>query len=286
MNIIIQSLLPYLGIREYIFDQKRIFYGKLVNKYLDEVSENFYSKSANYSIYKDRYSNYVSQSFTNKMNELLSTGVCELMESFMKKYPNQVKNKTNCEYFFYNISSYGFYSILTTFFEDIRKVKTYINKKVEIQNQNNFTYNESNFNTEKYKDYYEKNCNGNLTSERCKLYNETNPANVLKTDIHKRLLVVYQFVIEKTTNKIVVLLGNTMIKAFDQTGVISLIINIIFICVVFVGFAFLWLPFVHEEDETIYKTKNMLSIIPKEILVSLPHINTMIGIEDGKKQLK
>ena len=159
---------------------------------------------------------------------------------------------------------------------------SYINKKVEIQNQNNFTYNESNFNTEKYKDYYEKNCNGNLTSERCKLYNETNPSNTLRTNRHKKLVIIYQYVLEKIATKLIEILDNTFEEAFNQTELISLIINIIFICVVFIGFAFVWLPFVHDEDETIYKTKNMLSIIPKEILVSLPHINTMIGIDDGK----
>ena len=69
--------------------------------------------------------------------------------------------------------------------------------------------------------------------------------------------------------------------AFDNTSRISIVINVVFIGVVFLGFFALWLPFVLGENETIYKTKNMLSIIPKEVLITLPHINIMLGIEDN-----
>jgi hypothetical protein len=42
------------------------------------------------------------------------------------------------------------------------------------------------------------------------------------------------------------------------------------------------LPYVQRENETIFKTKNMLSIIPNEILINLPHINIMLGIDEQK----
>jgi hypothetical protein len=51
---------------------------------------------------------------------------------------------------------------------------------------------------------------------------------------------------------------------------------------VLVGFSFIWLPFVLEQNETIFKTKNMLSIIPNDVLVTLPHINIMLGIDEEK----
>ena len=60
------------------------------------------------------------------------------------------------------------------------------------------------------------------------------------------------------------------------------IVNIVFILVVALGFSLIWVPFVVKENETIFKTKNMLSIIPNEILITLPHINVMLGIDDEK----
>jgi hypothetical protein len=74
----------------------------------------------------------------------------------------------------------------------------------------------------------------------------------------------------------------TLEGIFENTIKISLIINIVFILVVLVGFSFIWLPFVLEQNETIFKTKNMLSIIPNDVLVTLPHINIMLGIDEEK----
>jgi hypothetical protein len=66
---------------------------------------------------------------------------------------------------------------------------------------------------------------------------------------------------------------------FFETTKISLVMNIVFIVIAFLGFSLFWLPFVVEINETIFKTKNMLSIIPNEILITLPHINIMLGID-------
>ena len=74
----------------------------------------------------------------------------------------------------------------------------------------------------------------------------------------------------------------TLEGIFENTIKISLIINILFILVVLVGFSFIWLPFVLEQNETIFKTKNMLSIIPNDVLVALPHITIMLGIDEEK----
>ena len=59
----------------------------------------------------------------------------------------------------------------------------------------------------------------------------------------------------------------------------SLIINIIFMSAFIVGFIIFWLPFIFQENETLYKTKNMISIIPKDILFNLPNIRLKLGIE-------
>ena len=74
----------------------------------------------------------------------------------------------------------------------------------------------------------------------------------------------------------------TFEEMFSETDNVCLIINIIFIVVVAVGFLLIWLPYVQRENETIFKTKNMLSIIPNEILINLPHINIMLGIDEQK----
>ena len=52
---------------------------------------------------------------------------------------------------------------------------------------------------------------------------------------------------------------------FDETKRFSLIINIIFMGFVILGFFIFWIPFIAEENETIYKIKGILCLIPKII---------------------
>ena len=115
------------------------------------------------------------------------------------------------------------------------------------------------------------------------LYNQYNPVLILNETTHKTAVIIYRFVVMKVVQSALDNLFDAIHLAFDDTIKIGLIINIIFIVAVSIGFASLWLPFVLGENETIFKTKNMLSIIPREVLFTLPHINIMLGIdEDGK----
>ena len=72
----------------------------------------------------------------------------------------------------------------------------------------------------------------------------------------------------------------------NNNSFIGYILIFVFIGIVFFGFILGWIPFEIGENETIYKTKNMLSIIPKELLTTLPHIKIMLGLEHQKKENK
>jgi hypothetical protein len=53
----------------------------------------------------------------------------------------------------------------------------------------------------------------------------------------------------------------------------------IFFFIIFL-FIFFWLPYIRELNRVIYKTKNLLSIIPKEVLMNIREIYSLLGIED------
>jgi hypothetical protein len=112
------------------------------------------------------------------------------------------------------------------------------------------------------------------------LYNQTNPALILQEETHKITVIIYRYVVMKVVQSALDNLFDAVHLAFDTTSKICYVINGVFMGVVLIGFLSIWLPFVLGENETIYKTKNMLSIIPKEVLITLPHINIMLGIED------
>ena len=53
----------------------------------------------------------------------------------------------------------------------------------------------------------------------------------------------------------------------------------IYLCVIFVIFLLIWVPFVKNLNSIIYKTKNMLRIIPKEVLASISNIDKLLNID-------
>ena len=151
------------------------------------------------------------------------------------------------------------------YIEEIRSLRDIIDNSYKIANETNFTYNESYFqdpkgNYERLKSQY------NNTPEQLADYENSNPTKILGSDRHKHILIVYRFIISEVLTSLIEKSYTTFEEMFSDTDNVCLIINIIFIIVVSVGFLLIWLPYVQRENETIYKTKNMLSIIPNEIL--------------------
>ena len=59
---------------------------------------------------------------------------------------------------------------------------------------------------------------------------------------------------------------------------IFLAIMIVFLLLVSVFYLAYWIPSIYLHDESIYKTKNMLAIIPKDVLSTIPGINKLLNL--------
>ena len=272
-------IFPFIAMREYIFNKKNIFYNETIDKYIDDTLLNFYVNLTSSSNDKDQYQSHFPTKFKNFLDDLYTDKICELILEFNQSYPNN--GFTGCGDFFYGTAKFGFYSVLAMYIEEIRTIRDYVDNLYLEAEKNNFAYNESYFqdpkgNYERFKQKY------NTSAEVFNKYERLNPAHIFSTDTHKTLLIVYRFIISNVFTLLIDESIETFEEMFSETNQVSLIINIVFIIVVSVGFLLIWLPFVLEENETIFKTKNMLSIIPNEILINLPNINIMLGIEEQK----
>jgi hypothetical protein len=268
-------LFPFIALREYLYDQKKILLMEEVDKYLDQSLITFYTELANISDYRDKYTSYLPKSYSEFVDSLFRDEQCSFINSFIEEHKHAGFN--TCEEFFYNTSSYGFQAILTTYIEEIRIMRDLEKYYLQNAEKYNFTYNESLIGTAGESKHY-KNILNNSTLMQ--VYNSYNPVLILNETTHKTAIIIYRFVVMKVVQSALDNLFDAIHIAFDDTIRVGLIINIIFIVVVFIGFTSLWLPFVLGENETIFKTKNMLSIIPREVLFTLPHINIMLGIDD------
>ena len=268
-------LFPFIALREYLYDQKKILLMEEVDDYLDNSLITFYTELANISDYRDKYTSYLPISYSEFVDSLFRDEQCSFINNFLSEHKNAGFNA--CEEFFYNTSNYGFQAILTTYIEEIRIMRDL--EKYYLQNAEkfNFTYNESLIGTAGETKHYANIMDNETLME---IYNSYNPVLILNETTHKTAIIIYRFVVMKIVQSALDNLFDAIHSAFEDTIRIGLIINIVFIALVCIGFTALWLPFVLGENETIFKTKNMLSIIPKEVLFTLPHINIMLGIDD------
>jgi len=318
-------LFPFIALREYLYDPKKILLLEEVDVYLDKSLTDFYTDLAYYSNERDKYTEYLPKSYSQFISSLFRDDQCSFIDAFLAEHSES--GIESCETFFYNTSSYGFQAILTTYIEEIRIMRDLEVSFLTTASEYNFNYNESLVNTgfddlhypcgvkcEQYcekTDLFEeciqklKNINDNNVDEikqivfdKMKeyidisrenkitvyeimvLYNQTNPALILQEETHKITVIIYRYVVMKVVQSALDNLFDAVHLAFDTTSKVCYIINGVFMVIVLIGFLSIWLPFVLGENETIYKTKNMLSIIPREVLITLPHINIMLGIED------
>ena len=267
-------LFPFVALREYLYDQKKILLLEEVDQYLDNSLITFYTELANISDYRDQFTSYLPESYSEFVDSLFRDEQCSFINNFLVEHKHAGFN--TCEEFFYNTSNYGFQAVLTTYIEEIRIMRDL--EKYYLQNaaKYNFTYNESLIGTAGETKHYANILNDSVLY---RIYQSYNPVLILNEDIHRTAVIIYRFVVMKVVQSALDNLFDAIHVAFDDTIRIGLIINIVFIVVVFIGFTALWLPFVLGENETIFKTKNMLSIIPREVLFTLPHINIMLGID-------
>jgi len=268
-------IFPFISVREYIYDPTKTFYNTPVSKYIDNTLQKFYIQLSNISDYQEEYINYFPKSYSAYINYLYSEEICEFITDFINEYPDN--GYKNCDDFFYGTSDYGFLSLLTSYIEEIRLLRDEVREYIALSQAKGFKYNESFLNDPDgyYEEYFYKNYSNVIED-----YKALNPVNALNSTLHKTTIIVFRFII----SKVIILSIDMMFNTFDEmilsTTRVSLIINIAFMFIVTVGFCMIWLPFILRENETIFKTKNMLSIIPNEILINLPHINIMLGVDE------
>ena len=121
-----------------------------------------------------------------------------------------------------------------------------------------------------YEDYY-KQYQNNIDE-----YKKYNPANILRTDSHKKLLITYLYINIQVYSFLISESLSQFEHVFSKYHNINLILNVVFIIFVALVFACAWLPFLFYVNKSLCKIKNMIYIIPCELLINQPSINNLL----------
>ena len=243
------------GYREFLFDENSIIYGVNAYEYLINKENEIYAINAD--DFKSIY-NSVNK-FTFLKNEIQ---FCD--------FKNYFENKEQCESYiggkegFINLE----FDILTNdFIEEIRINRNIVYKliKNDILSGNLTNLNDQELWNDEYLDLYNK-----TKIFRLALFNDEK--------LHNNLNIIFLNIISQYINRERNITFNNIINALNNGNIYSIIFIALHCFLVIVLLAFHWIPTIKTMNDEIYKTKNMLTIIPVQILASLTNIKKLLNI--------
>ena len=275
-----QSLFDIM--REYFFDYKAktgtTSFENILESNLEKIYENMKKYDQKFS-YDD-----LPSKFKKKYLEIVTNDLCNYADDLFIKYNktefnyNYIsKNNYTCDELAENSTKYGLDLLVSNYLYELRVQKRYFDIILQKAQNENYTYNNTLYGNDNYfKKLLEENMNKeNYNEEK---YEELNPFQIYNEEHVFKLSMIRRYLLLPIYNDT---LNNfyTSMKDFWSTSYnIFLSIMIVFLLLTTAFYLAYWLPSIYLQDESIYKTKNMLAIIPKDVLSTIPGINKLLNL--------
>jgi hypothetical protein len=259
----------YNSLREYIFDVTNPVYGMKPDGFSEELSSQIYSKITQKEAKVYKVLPKISNTIVNKFNAMNQGNVCRFMDRI---FTNPSSNLT-CETFMFGAAQFGLKTFITTYIEEIHYMKNLFTIYVNEQNVYNYTYNLTLTGTTEYTNLMPDN------TDEHELYHSLNQINVLNWEKTREINYSLLSIIDPAFNEFVNYLQETIDAHIHNDKKILIWLTIGLIIFNMFWFFTFFVPFINGLSQTIYKAKNMLSIIPKQVLFNVPNILNVLNIE-------
>ena len=250
--------------REFLYEENTIIFDMPSYEYLIYKEKEIYSSNTGDIKFLNAKNNY----FENIIKELNKIKICDL---YINDY---FINKQQCQNYFggkEGIINLDFELLINYFVEEIRmkrnKVYKLIKNKLLVGNLTDL--NDQQFWNDEY-----LNLKNKSLIFRLEIFN--------KEEIHNRLNSMYIHIIYQYINKERNLTINEITNIINNRHINCIILIACHCIIVIIIIMLYWVPKIKVMNIEIYKTKNMLSIIPVQILASLPNIKKLLNISIKK----
>lgn len=254
----------YNDVREYIFDSNTLVNYTTPRKAL-EIDLNIVNGYRHENEeYIKKYKKIMPCNYNNRYNNLHMKSVC----TWMRKNEYFI-NENECLNYANKVPQFGFGIMKTYFVLVAREIKNYCGIFIE----QNLTTN--NLTLTKTKNWYNS---WPINENELDYYVSMDPISFFNRKESLILNVCFRNILYPIFNKDDILVKNVINDWFKQTKLKYILMIVAYLVIVSMLFIFYWIPFVYGLNQVIYKTKNMLSIIPKEVLASLENIKKVLDI--------
>ena len=272
------TLLLYIYIREYIFDENTIVNNIFIKDFVDYVFDENLRLNEDNQIKISKYHHRFDEHYSKFRYSVFHRDICNYTEDFFKEfYPN---NKTyNCSSLLNRGLKFGLSVIMSNIFEELRIMKSQMDNYKKIWKEKNLTYNLTLFGTEKYIS------SDNFTDENVKLlYKNYSPLAIFNKNEMKEMEIITEYLFIPTLIKLRTNLDESVLNYFDNIKVKTYAMCIIIIIFFTFLYVFLWTNYVDSLNNIIHQTKKMLGIIPKDVFVSLNSVNKLLNIKADNRR--
>ena len=283
-NILLTESIEYQSmfdiLREYFFDYEsysgNTSVSSMINSKLLKIYE--FQKDTSTSFLFDE----LPSKFKNKYLEVTSNDLCPYAEELFKKTINNSKyysyifeKNYQCHNLTENSTEYGLNLLISYYLEELRVQKNYFDQMINTAKEKNISYNNSLFRTysDISKEYYLNISSNNLTE-----FLDFDPFDIFNKEHVFQLSMIRRYfllpIYNDTLNEFYKSIRNFWSTSYD----IFLAVMVVLLLIMTTFYLAYWIPSILSIDEDIYKTKNMLSIIPKDVLATIPGINKLLNL--------
>ena len=190
-----------------------------------------------------------------------------------------------------NTAHYGLKIVLQYFVDELKVLYYRYELLLTLRAYFNFTYNMTTMGYPTLEALYLPEKTENMTEAEykhvLKLYNISHPITIFNLEYNKKLHFIYRFILGNTLLSFHYMLQDVAQQAYNihikYYYLMESTVGVFF----FLMYVFVWKGYEMQIEESIYKTKKMLSIIPAECLMKVNNIAKLLNIdtsEEGNKQ--
>ena len=255
------------GYREFLFDQNTMINGKISNDYINDKINEIYLKKFDDIVIFNKYSKNIPN-FLQKYKKLNEKNPCSILRNNL--YFN---SEEDCLIYMYGIASYGSSIIHTSMTEEIRIYKNIVNMLLNnnLIKGNLTLYGSIYWSDENIKNELKNSNDSNNIYFRVYLFNNNS--------FHRDLNIIFINLVYPLLDDEREVTVDSINNAIKNKEITYIIFFICLLIVITLSFLFFWMPMIKRMNNTIYKTKKMLSIIPIHILASQENISGLLNLE-------
>jgi hypothetical protein len=245
----------------YIYHQQHLHnnFINLVNAYREFIFNNG-SYMHNLPIYeflikaeKEIYLTHIQDIIFIEGNCVNINGLCNLFSKFQKNllcFSNE--NNNECDNYLQVITSLGFYNFISYWLEEIRFKRNYVSLIDSINRTINFWNDDQN--------------------RILDLFN--------LQDVHYEINYLFNQIVLSSIEEERNMTLDNIIQNISSNKRVYIILLLIYFLLILVLYMLYWRPIINNITLLIYKTKNILTIIPVEILAEQTNIKSLLNISD------